>query len=93
MKQARARPRGYITFSSSTHLRLKFILLINVKMPTLGDILTFICRINDWQFFFYFNLKISLILALSVFMSSLISCSNELSMKKSSITSGSDFRH
>ena len=34
-------------FSCSTQLRLKFILLINVKMPTIVGILTFISRIND----------------------------------------------
>ena len=27
---------------------MKFILLINVKMPTIVGILTFISRINDW---------------------------------------------
>ena len=33
-------------FSCSSQLRLKFILLINVKMPTIVGILTFISRIN-----------------------------------------------
>ena len=33
-------------FSCSTQLRLKFILLINVKMPTTVGILTFISKIN-----------------------------------------------
>ena len=33
-------------FSCSDQLRLKFILLINVRMPTIVDILTFISRIN-----------------------------------------------
>ena len=32
--------------SFSTHLSMKFILLINFKMPTIVGILTFICRIN-----------------------------------------------
>ena len=32
--------------SCSAQLRLKFILLINVKMPTIVGILTFISRIN-----------------------------------------------
>ena len=36
-------------FSCSTQLRIKFILLINVKMPTIVGILTFISRIN-YQF-------------------------------------------
>ena len=34
-------------FSCSTQLRPKFILLINVKMPTIVGILTFISRINN----------------------------------------------
>ena len=33
-------------FSYSTHLSTKFILLINVKMPTIVGILTFISMIN-----------------------------------------------
>ena len=33
-------------FSCSAQLRLKFILLINVKMPTIVGVLTFISRIN-----------------------------------------------
>ena len=33
-------------FSCSTQLSTKFILLINVKMPTFFGILTFVCRIN-----------------------------------------------
>ena len=33
-------------FSCSTQLRLKFILLINVKMPTIVGILTFMSGIN-----------------------------------------------
>ena len=33
-------------FSCSTQLRMKFILLINVKMPTIVGILTFISMIN-----------------------------------------------
>ena len=38
--------RGYKTFSCSTQLSTKFILLINVKMPTIVGILTFISIIN-----------------------------------------------
>ena len=34
--------------SLSTQLNMKFILLINVKMPTIVGILTFISRINGW---------------------------------------------
>ena len=33
-------------FPCSTQLSMKFILLINVKMPTIVDILTFISMIN-----------------------------------------------
>ena len=33
-------------FSCSAELRLKFILVINVKMPTVVGILTFMSRIN-----------------------------------------------
>ena len=32
--------------SCSAQLRIKFILLINVKMPTIAGILTFMSRIN-----------------------------------------------
>ena len=39
-------PQGYKTFSCATRLKLKFILLINVKMPTIVGILTFMSRIN-----------------------------------------------
>ena len=45
-------------FSSSTQLRLKLILLINVKMPTTVGILTFISRINDWLWWFNPNIAI-----------------------------------
>ena len=41
-------PKVIKLFSCSTQLRLKFILLINVKMPSIVGILTFISRINDW---------------------------------------------
>ena len=34
-------------FSFLTQLSMKFILLINVKMPTIVGILTFMSRIND----------------------------------------------
>ena len=53
-------------FSCSAQLRLKFILLINVKMPTIVGILTFISRINyrlSWSkpeisiYFIYEQLK------------------------------------
>ena len=40
------RPRGYKTFSFSTQPSTKFILLINIKMPTIVGILIFIGMIN-----------------------------------------------
>ena len=40
------RLQGYKRFSCSTQLSMIFILLINVKMPTIVGILTFISRIN-----------------------------------------------
>ena len=42
----RAGPKVIKLFSCSAQLRLQFILLINVKMPTIVGILTFISRIN-----------------------------------------------
>ena len=57
-------------FLCSTQLSMKFSLLINVKMPTIVGILTFISRINTtserlkarnfficWYFSFYEQLK------------------------------------
>ena len=46
-------------FSCSTLLRLKFILLVNVKMPTIVGILTFTSRIN--YSFLYFEPEFSTI--------------------------------
>ena len=63
-------PKVIKHFSCSTQLRLTFILLINVKMPTTVGILTFISRIN-YTGFGDLNLKFHLICAISVFMSSL----------------------
>ena len=64
------RPRAYKTFFflCSTKLSTKFILLINVKMPTIAGILTFISRINAS----YESLKARNFVSFSV----------ELSMKK-----------
>ena len=39
-------PKVLKLFSCSAQLRLKFILLINVKMPTIVGILTFISKMN-----------------------------------------------
>ena len=55
-------------FSCSAQLRLKFILLINVKMPTIVGILTFISRIN-YQILSY-EPEFSTNLTISAFMSS-----------------------
>ena len=40
------RPRDYNTFLCSTQLSMKFIEIINVKIPTIVGILTFISMIN-----------------------------------------------
>ena len=40
------RPHSYKAFSCSTQMSMKFILFINVKMPTIVGILTFISWIN-----------------------------------------------
>ena len=42
-------PKVIKLFSCSTQLSIKFILLINVKMPTIVGILTFISRINIYN--------------------------------------------
>ena len=44
--QLKFMPRGYKAFSCSTEPSIKFILLINVKMPTTVGILTFISSIT-----------------------------------------------
>ena len=66
------------TFSNSTQLSTEFILLINVKMPTIIGILTFISMINTTSD------RLKLKQETSLFVSSWveISCSFELSMKK-----------
>ena len=46
MKTLRKRARVRNLFSCSTQLSMKFILLINVKMPTIVGILTFISMIT-----------------------------------------------
>ena len=44
--KVRSGPEVIYIFSCSTQLSTKFILLINVKMPTIVGILTFISMIN-----------------------------------------------
>ena len=47
VKNKTIRPRGYIKlFSCSSQLSIKFIMCINVKMPTIVGILTFISMVN-----------------------------------------------
>ena len=42
----KVRPRGYKTVFILNSAEHDIILLINIKMPTIVDILTFICMIN-----------------------------------------------
>ena len=63
-------PWDYITFSCLAQLRLKFILLIIVKMPTIVGSLTFTC-ISRITGFGNLNLNFQPILAISVIMSTL----------------------
>ena len=46
VENKRPGPEVIKLFSYSTQLSMKFILLVNVKMPTIVGILTFICMIN-----------------------------------------------
>ena len=55
-------PEVFKLISDSTQLSMKFILGINVKMPTIYGILIFISRLNDY--FDDLNLKMSLIMAI-----------------------------
>ena len=48
-------PRGYKKFSCSAQLSMNFFLLINVKMPTIVGILTFMSR--KIAFLAYLSLK------------------------------------
>ena len=46
-------PQGYKTFFMLNSAEIKiYSALINVKMPTIVGILTFISRINDWLLWF-----------------------------------------
>ena len=72
-------PRGYKPFLSPTQLSMTFILPINVKIPTIVGILTYISRINTS----YESLKAknTNFLIVLVFMSSWNLCSVELSIQ------------
>ena len=59
-------PWGYKTFLCSTRLSTKIILLINVKMPTIVGILSFISMINTTSEIL--KAKTSLIVGILVFM-------------------------
>ena len=63
-------------FSCSTQLSMKFIMLINIKMLTIVDILTFISSINTMSE--SFKARNNFIFLLCRFK---ISCSVELNMK------------
>ena len=66
-------------FSCSPQLSMKFFLLINVKMPTIVGILTFMSGENSILDYLSLKNEFLDILSLSAFI---ISCSAELSMKK-----------
>ena len=55
-------PLSYKTFLCSTELSMKFIILINVKMPTIVGNLTFISRITTTAecFKLFFNILLSM---------------------------------
>ena len=73
------RPRGKNFFSYSTQLSTKFILLINVEMPTIVRILTFISMINTTS---DLNKETSLFVNILVLWAVETSCSVELSTNK-----------
>ena len=90
-------------FSCSTQLSMKFLLLINLKLLTIAN--SFLLNIAEheifsankyenanycWHFHIYLQRKF-LLLAFSYLFGEKISCSAELSMKKSFITSGQIF--
>ena len=68
VRQMETRARGYKTFSCSTQLRLKFILLINVKMPIVG--IFNIYEKDKLVFFLVLNWNFPPFLTISTFMSS-----------------------
>ena len=61
-------------FSCSTELSMKFILLVNVKMPTIVGILTFTSRINSTSE----SLKVINFIIFSAFIAVEVLCSVEL---------------
>ena len=75
-------------FSYSTQLSMKFFLLINVKMPTIVGILTFMNR--KIAFEAYLSLKRMNFLIFLYLLAFKISCSAEFEHEKSFITSRTD---
>ena len=88
-KQFESRPRGYKTFFlCSTQLSMKFIMLINVKMPTIVGILIFISRINTTSESLKREQEKSLFFTILDFMSIWIFMLSWGEHEKSFITSG-----
>ena len=79
-------PRVYQAFFILNSAKHKIYPANNVKMATIVGILTFMSRINNW--FCNLKLKFPLILATSVFMSSLNFMLSPVQLEKSLITSG-----
>ena len=75
-----SRPLRYKTFSCSTQLSMKFFLLINVKMPTIVGILTFMCRKNNILSFSEPEIKLNFLI-FSYLWAFKFSCLAELSLK------------
>ena len=70
-------------FSCSTQLNMKFSLLINMKMPTIVEKISCPALFSKKEFAIVSSLRL-------ISRTNLTSCSTELSMKKSFITSGPD---
>ena len=51
-------PKVIKLYSCSTQLSTKFIMLINVKMPTIVGTLTFISRINNQEKSLFFSILV-----------------------------------
>ena len=82
---------GYKTFLYSTQMSMKFILLINVKMPTIVGILTFTSMIN--KHLRTLKQDTSLFAGILVFISSWNFVLSWVEYEKSFITSGQDMSY
>ena len=69
-KREKSRPEVIKLLSYSTQLSTKFILLINVKMPTIVGILTFISMINIIHYLRDLKQETSSFVGILLFMSS-----------------------